>query len=76
MLALFEALSPIHGITIGIVRLLLFLTLFPYLGIALQHVYGGRQWMTALKTISILTIYSLLIVVTMGAIVYVTLRRL
>jgi hypothetical protein len=76
LLALFEALSPIHGRVIGIVRLLLFLTLFPYLGMALQRVYGGRRWMTAAKTIAILVIYGVFIIVAMAAIAFVTLRRL
>jgi len=76
LLALFEALSPIHGRVIGIVRLLLFLTLFPYLGMALQRVYGGRRWLTALKTMAILTIYGIFIIITMAAIAFVTLRRL
>lgn len=75
-LALFEALSPIHGRVIGVVRFLLFLTLFPYLGVALQRVYGGRRWMTALKTITILAIYGIFILLTMAAIAFVTLRRL
>lgn len=76
LLSLFEALSPIHGRVIGIVRLLLFLTLFPYLGMALQRVYGGRRWMTALKTMAIVTIYGVFIILTMAAIAFVTLRRL
>ena len=76
LLASFEALSPIHGRVIGIVRLLLFLTLFPYLGMALQRVYGGRRWMTALKTIAILAIYGCFIILTMAAIAFVTLRRM
>jgi hypothetical protein len=75
-LALCEALSPLHGRVVGIVRLLLFLTVFPYLGMALQRVYGGRRWLTAVKTISILTIYGTFIILTMAAIAYVTLRRL
>lgn len=76
LLALWEALSPLHGRVIGIVRLLLFLTLFPYLGMALQRVYAGRRWLTALKTVAILTIYGIFILLTMAAITYVTLRRL
>jgi len=76
MLALFEALSLIHSRAIGFVRLLLFLTLFPYLGIALQRVYGGRRWLTAVKTVAILMIYGTFIILTMAAIAYVTLRRL
>jgi len=76
MLALFEALSLLHSRAAGIVRLLLFLTLFPYLGIALQRVYGGRRWLTAVKTVAILTIYGTFIILTMAAIAYVTLRRL
>ena len=76
MLALFEALSLIHSRAIGFVRLLLFLTLFPYLGMALQRVYGGRRWLTAVKTVAILMIYGTFIILTMAAIAYVTLRRL
>lgn len=76
VLALFEALSPIHGRVAGIVQLLLFLTLFPYLGMALQRVYAGRRWLTALKTVAILSIYGTFIILTMAAITYVTLRRL
>lgn len=76
MLALFEGISPIHSRVVGIARLLLLLTLFPYLGMALQRVYGGRGWLTALKTIAIMTIYGGFIVCTMALIAYVTLRRL
>lgn len=76
MLALFEVLSLLHGRTVGIVRLLLFLTLFPYLGMALQRVYGGRRWLTAVKTAAILTIYGTFIILTMAVVAYVTLRRL
>ncbi|MGH9419241.1 MAG: DUF3667 domain-containing protein, partial [Thermoanaerobaculia bacterium] len=74
VLALFEALSPIHNRVAAIIRLLLFLTLFPYLGIALQRVYGGRRWVTAIKTI--VTVYGFFIITAMAAIAYVTLRRL
>jgi len=76
VLALFEALSTLHGRVVGIIRLLLFLTLFPYLGMALQRVYGGRRWLTALKTMAIMTIYGFFIIITMAAIAFVTLRRL
>ncbi|MGH9422169.1 MAG: hypothetical protein ACRD3J_19490, partial [Thermoanaerobaculia bacterium] len=76
VLALFEALSPIHNRVAAIVRLLLFLTLFPYLGVALQRVYGGRRWVTAVKTIAIVTVYGFFIITAMAAIAYVTLRRL
>jgi hypothetical protein len=76
MLALLEALSPIHNRVAAIVRLLLLLTVLPYLGMALQRVYGGRRWVTALKTLAIVTIYGFFIIITMAAIAYVTLRRL
>jgi hypothetical protein len=76
LLALYEATSPIHIRAVGIARLLLLLTLFPYLGMALQRVYGGRKWLTSLKTVVILTIYGFFIICTMAAIAYVTLRRL
>jgi hypothetical protein len=76
LLALFKATSliPIRGIVI--LRLLSLLTLFPYLGMALQRVYGGRRWLTSLKTVAILTIYGVFILLTMALIVYITLRRL
>ncbi|HXA16437.1 MAG TPA: DUF3667 domain-containing protein [Thermoanaerobaculia bacterium] len=76
MLALFEALSLLHLRAAGVVRLLLFLTLFPYLGMALQRVYAGRRWLTVVKTVAILTIYGAFILLTMAAIAYVTLRQL
>ncbi|MEA2237027.1 MAG: hypothetical protein QOC81_1751 [Thermoanaerobaculia bacterium] len=76
LLALYEATSPIHVRAVGIIRLLALLTLFPYLGISLQRVYGGRKWLTALKTIAILSIYGFFIICTMAAIAFVTLRRL
>ncbi len=76
MLALFEALSPIHNRVFTVIRLLLVLTVFPYLGMALQRVYGGRRWLTAVKTAAIVSIYLGFVLVTMAAITYVTLRRL
>ena len=74
--ALFEALSLVHNPVAAIVRLVLFLIPFLYLGMALQRVYGGKRWLTTLKTIAIVTIYCFFILCTMGAIAYATLRRL
>ena len=61
-LALFEAISPIHLRATAIAKL--------------QRVYGGRRWLTAAKTAAISSIYVGLVLVTMGLIALVTLRRL
>jgi hypothetical protein len=76
LLAIFEAISPIHSRIIAIIKLLLILGLYPYLAIALRRVYGGGRWITIAKSIAILSIYFVFILLTMAAIAYVTLRRL
>lgn len=76
VLALFEALSPFRFLTIRIIKLVLLLVLFVYLGIALRRVYGGKRWLTAAKTVAILGIYGGFVLVAMGLIALVTLRRL
>ena len=76
VLAVFEALSPLRFLAVGIVRLVLLLVLFVYLGMALRRVYGGRRWLTAAKTVAILCIYGGFVLVAMGVIALVTLRRL
>lgn len=75
-LTIFEAGTLIHSRVFAIVRLLFILALFPYLAIALRRVYGGKRWLTALKTIAILTIYGCFNLIAMAIIAYVTLRRL
>jgi hypothetical protein len=75
-LALFEASTPLHGLTIRIVRLLLFLSVFVYLAVALRRVYGGSRWMTAAKMAAIVPVYGMAVAVAMGLIALVTLRRL
>jgi Protein of unknown function (DUF3667) len=76
LLSVFEAISPIHSRVTGVIKLLLILGLYPYLTMALHRVYGGARWLTIAKSIAILSAYFCLVVLTMGAIVYVTLRRL
>jgi hypothetical protein len=76
VLALFEAAGLLHGVAIAIVKLLLFLSLFPYLAMALRRVYGGRRWLTWAKAMAILPIYMGFVLVAMGLIALVTLRRL
>jgi hypothetical protein len=76
VLALFEALSPLRFVAVRIVRLALLLVLFLYLGMALRRVYGGSRWLTAAKTLAILTIYGGFVLAAMGVIALVTLRRL
>jgi hypothetical protein len=76
LLAVFEAISPLHYRIIAIVKLLLILGLYPYLTIALRRVYGGGRWLTIAKSVAILSIYFCFILLTMAAIAYVTLRRL
>ncbi len=76
LLALFEGISPIHSRATAIVKLLLILGLYPYLAIALRRVYGGGRWVTAAKTIAILTIYLTIVLLVMAGIAYLTLRRL
>lgn len=75
-LALFEVVSLIHGWPAAIVRLVLLLALFPYLAIALRRVYGGSHWLNAAKTLAILPIYTGFVLVAMGLIALMTLRRL
>jgi len=76
LLAIFEAISPIHSRATAIVKLLIVLGLYPYLAIALRRVYGGGRWLTIAKSIAILSIYLCVILLTMAGIAYVTLRRL
>jgi len=76
VLALFEATTPLHGLAIRILRLVLLPALFVYLAMALRRVYGGSRSMTAAKTAAILPIYMGFVVVAMGLIALVTLRRL
>lgn len=76
VLAIFEALSPIRFLAMRIFRLTLLLLLFVYLGIALRRVYGGKRWLTAAKTVAILGIYCAFVLVAMGVIALLTLRRL
>jgi hypothetical protein len=76
LLAVFEAISPIHSRATAIVKLLLLLGLYPYLAIALRRVYGGRRWLTAAKTFAILTVYLAGVLLAMAGIAYMTLRRL
>jgi len=75
-LTLFEAGTLIHSTVVGIIRLVFVLALFPYLAIALRRVYGGKWWLTGLKTFAILTIYGFFNLIAMAIIAYVTLRRL
>ena len=75
-LALYEATTPLNSAPFRILRLLLFLTLFVYLAMALRRVYGGSRWMTAAKMAAIIPIYGMAIVTAMGLIALVTLRRL
>jgi len=75
-LTLFEAVGVFHLLVIRILRLLILLALFVYLGIALRRVYGGKRWLTALKTVAILSIYGFFVLVAMGLIALFTLRRL
>jgi hypothetical protein len=76
LLAIFEALSPLRFLAVRILRLVLLLALFVYLGMALRRVYGGSRWLTAAKTVAILGIYSSFVLVAMGLIALITLRRL
>ncbi|HEV7572936.1 MAG TPA: hypothetical protein VGQ21_15665 [Thermoanaerobaculia bacterium] len=76
LLAIFEAISPIHVRVIGVIKLLLILGLYPYLTMALRRVYGGGRWLTIAKSIAILSIYFCFVLLTMAAIAYITLRRL
>lgn len=76
VLAVFEVLSPLRFLAVRILRLVLLLVLFVYLGIALRRVYGGKRWLTAAKTVAILGIYGGFVLVAMGLIALVTLRRL
>ena len=77
LLTLFEALSPLRFLLIArILKLALLLVLFVYLGMALRRVYGGKRWLTAAKTVAILGIYGGLVLVAMGLIALLTLRRL
>jgi hypothetical protein len=76
VLAVFEGLSPLRFMAMRIFRLGLLLMLFVYLGMALRRVYGGKRWLTAAKTIAILSIYACFVLVAMGIIALVTLRRL
>jgi len=76
VLAIFEALSPFRFLAMRIFRLALLLVLFVYLGMALRRVYGGSRWLTAAKTVAILGIYSSFVLVAMGLIALITLRRL
>lgn len=57
-------------------RLLILLATIPYLTIAQRRVYSGSRAIAALKTAGIMTIYATLILLTMAAIAYVTMRRL
>jgi len=43
---------------------------------ALRRVYGGKRWLTAVKSIAILTIYGFFNLIAMAIIAYITLRRL
>lgn len=74
-LTLFELGTLIHSTVVAIIRLLFILALFPYLAVALRRVYGGKRWLTALKTIAILTIYGCFTLIAMAVIAYATLRR-
>jgi len=76
LLAAYEVIGLMHAWHMRLVRLLLLLVLFPYLGIALRRVYGGSRWMTALKTAAILPVYLGLVLVAMGIIALITLLRL
>lgn len=75
-LTLFEATSVLHSLPIRIFRLVILLSLFVYLGIALRRVYGGSRWLTSLKTVAILGIDGSFVLVAMGLIALFTLRRL
>jgi hypothetical protein len=75
MLALFEATRFIHG-WIRLSRLLFILALFPYMFIALRRVYGGKRWITAGKMAALLSVYGVVVLIAMAAVVLYTLRRL
>lgn len=75
-LTLFEIGTLVHSRVFAIIRLLILLTIFPYLAIALRRVYGGKRWLTAIKSVAILTIYGFFNLIAMAIIAYVTLRRL
>ena len=75
ILAIFEAMAPLHGRPVQVARVVLLLAPVAYLTMALRTVYGGGRLMAAVKAIAILTIDLLFVFVTMAAIAYVTLRR-
>lgn len=76
VLALFELTSFIHGwVAVGL-KVGLLLWLFIYLGVALRRVHGGNRWLTSAKILAIMPIYGSIILVAMGMIALVTLRRL
>ena len=75
ILALFEVASFLHGWP-RLIRTILFLTIFPYLAIALRRVYGGGRALTIAKVAAIVAIYGSVVMITMAAVVLFTLRRL
>jgi hypothetical protein len=73
----FELLTLIHVRYAGLIRfLLLFFMLFAYLAMALRRVYGGTKVLTAAKVLGITAIYGVFVLLTMAAIVLMTLRHL
>ena len=75
MLALFEAASLLHG-WMRLIRPILFLTLFPYLAMALRRVYGGGRALTIAKVAAIAAIYGSVVLISMAAVVLFTMRHL
>jgi hypothetical protein len=76
-LTIFEVIGLTHTRwLIILVRLLILIALFVYLGAALRRVYGGSRWLTAAKIAGIITIYLGFVLMAMAAIAIVTLRKL
>jgi uncharacterized protein DUF3667 len=76
VLTVMEVTKLSHSWPAIILRVLLLLTIIPYLAIALHRVYGGTRLAAALKGITALVIYAVFILLTMAFIALFTLRRL
>jgi Protein of unknown function (DUF3667) len=76
LLTLFEVIGLVRGFAIGIIRLVLLLGLFVYLGTALRRVYGGTRWITTAKTAAIVPLYGGFVLMAMALIAFLRLRRL
>jgi hypothetical protein len=76
VLAVMEVTKLSHTWPAIILRIVLLLTIIPYLAIALRRVYGGTRLAAAFKGVSMLVIYAVFIILTMAMIALFTLRRL